>query len=144
MKRAAALVIVTVGLFGGGAVMAASSGVSRVVVAKGFHAGDVDIQARGPVEVTHGIANVEAGGTTGWISWPGTVVPTLKAGEFSYRNASEEDCAPRIISAGESFIVSAGTVFEIVNISDETAEVHFVAFLPPGQKLKAEEQPDNC
>jgi hypothetical protein len=143
MKRAAVLVAVVLGLFGGGVVLAASSGVSRVVVAKGSYGGN-DIQARGPVDVTHGIANVEPGGTTGWISWPGPVVPTLKVGQFTYRNASEQDCVPRSISAGESFIVPAGSVFEIVNTSGETAEVHFVAFLPPGQKLKSEEQPVHC
>lgn len=144
MKRVAVLAIVIVGVSGSGIVLAAPSGVSRVVVAKGAYGGDVNIQAKGPVQVTHGIANIEPGGTTGWISWPGTVVATMRAGQFAYRNASEQNCAERTLSAGESFIVPAGTVFQNVNTSSEMAEVHFVAFLPPGQKLMAEEQPANC
>jgi hypothetical protein len=72
------------------------------------------------------------------------VVATMRTGRFAYRNASEQDCAERSVSAGESFIVPAGTVFQTVNTSSETAEVHFVAFLPPGQKLKPEEEPANC
>jgi hypothetical protein len=47
-------------------------------------------------------------------------------------------------AAGQSFIVPAGAVFQTVNTSSDRAEVHFVAFLPPGQKLKSEEKPANC
>ena len=144
MRRAAALVGVFVGVFGTGVVLAASSGVSRVVVAKGAYQGDVRIEAKGPVEVTHGIANVEPGGTTGWISWPGTVVATLTTGQFAYRNRSENDCAERKITGGQSFIVPAAAVFQVANTGSEVAEVHFVAFLPPGQKVKSEDEPANC
>jgi quercetin dioxygenase-like cupin family protein len=144
MKRAAAFVGVVLSVFGGGVVLAAPSGVSRVVVAEGSHREDVSIQVQGPVTVTHGIANVEPGGTTGWISWPGTVVATLRTGRLAYRNGSEQDCAPRTIAAGQSFIVAAGAVFQIVNTSSDRADVHFVAFLPPGQQLTSEEKPANC
>ena len=144
MKRALVVALVVVALLGGGVVVAAPSGVSRVVVATGTYDEDVGIQAKGPVQVTHGIANIEPGGTTGWISWPGTVVATMRTGRFAYRNASERDCAERTISAGDSFIVAAGTVFENVNTSSETAEVYFVAFLPPGEKVKSEEKPATC
>ena len=144
MRRGAVFVVVVGSLVGSGSVGAAPSGVNRVVLAKGTHRGEVDIQAKGPVEVNHGIANIEPGGTTGWISWPGAVVAALRTGAFGYRNASEGDCARRAVPAGESFIVPAGTVFEIVNTGPETAEVHFVAFLPPGQKIKSEEKPSNC
>lgn len=143
MKRVVVITVVVLSCFGGGVVLAAPSGVSRVVVAKGT-AGDISIEAKGPVEVTHGIANVEPGGSTGWISWPGTVVATLKVGELAYRNASEENCIRRSFAARQAFVARAGTVFEIVNNGSDTAEVHFVAFLPPGQKLKSEEQPANC
>src|SRR5919108_4889322 len=102
MRRAVVLVVVIVCVFSNGVVLAAPSGVSRVIVAKGAYRGDVNIQAKGPVEVTHGIANVEPGGTTGWISWPGTVVATVRTGRFAYRNASEQDCAERTVPAGES------------------------------------------
>jgi quercetin dioxygenase-like cupin family protein len=144
MKRVAVLAFSIVAVSGSAVVLAAPSGVSRVVLAKGAYGGDVNIQAKGPVQVTHGIANIEPGGTTGWISWPGTVVATMRTGQFAYRNAAEQDCAERTVSAGESFIVPAETVFQNVNTSSDTAEVHFVAFLSPGQKVKAEEQPANC
>lgn len=144
MKRVAVCAVLIAAVSGTGVVLAAPSGVNRVVVAKGAYDGDVNIEAKGPVEVTHGVASVEPDGTTDWISWPGTVVATLQAGRFAYRNASEQDCAERTVSAGESFIVSAKTVFQIVNTGSDTAEVHFVAFVPPGQKLKSEEKPTNC
>jgi quercetin dioxygenase-like cupin family protein len=118
--------------------------VSRVLLANGMHKGDVDIQATGPVEVTHGIANIQPGGTTEWISWPGTIVATMKTGRLAYRNASENDCSERTVAAGQSFIVQAKTVFEAVNAGSETAEVHVTGFLPPGQRVKAEEKPANC
>ncbi len=106
--------------------------------------GDVSIEAKGPVEVRHAIVTVEPGGTTEWISWPGTLVATLKAGNLGYRNAAEQDCAGQSLAAGDSFVIASGTVFEVVNPGADTAEVHTVAFLPPGQNLKAEDKPANC
>lgn len=144
MKRVAVLAAVIVSVFGSGVVLAADSGVSRVFLAKGMHKGDVNIQASGPVEITHGIANIQPGATTGWISWPGTVVATIKTGRLAYRNTSEHDCAERTVSAGQSFIVLARTVFETANTSSETVEAHVTGFLPPGQRVKAEEKPANC
>lgn len=144
MKRAAVLGAVIAIVFGSGVAVAASSGVSRVFLAKGMHKGDVNIQATGPVEITHGVANIEPGGTTEWISWPGAIVATMKTGRLAYRNPSEHDCAEQTISAGQSFIVAAKTVFETVNTGSETAEVHVTGFLPPGQRVKAESKPANC
>ena len=144
MRRFAVLAAVMASVFGGGVVIAAESGVSRVFLAKGMHKGDVNIQASGPVEITHGVANIQPGGTTEWISWPGTIVATMKTGQLAYRNASERDCAERTVAAGESFIVLGRTVFETVNTGSETAEVHVTAFLPPGQRVKAEQKPANC
>lgn len=144
MNRVVVLAAVIVSVFGSGVVVAADSGVSRVFLAKGIHKGDVNIQASGPVEVTHGIANVQPGATTGWISWPGAIVATIKTGRLAYRNTSEHDCAERTVSAGQSFIVLARTVFETVNTGSEVAEVHVTGFLPPGRRVKAEERPTNC
>jgi quercetin dioxygenase-like cupin family protein len=143
MKRIALLSVVILGVFGSGVVLAAPSGVSRNVVATGV-SGDVNIEAKGPVEVRHAIVTVEPGGTTGWISWPGALVATLKAGDLGYRNASEQDCAERTLAAGDSFVIPSGSVFEVVNPGADTTEVHTVAFLPPGQNLKAEDKPANC
>src|SRR5687768_14940402 len=102
MKRVAVLAVVIASVFGSGVVLAADSGVSRVFLAKGMHKGDVNIQASGPVEITHGVANIQPGATTGWISWPGTIVATMKTGRLAYRNTSENDCAERTIPAGQS------------------------------------------
>ena len=144
MKRVAVLAVAIVIVLGTGVVRAAETGVSRVLLAKGMHKGDVSIQATGPVEITHGVANIQPGGTTEWISWPGTIVATMKTGRLAYRNASENDCAERTVAAGQSFIVPAKTVFETVNTGSETAEVHVTGFLPPGQRVKGEEKPANC
>lgn len=143
MRRMLLAAVAVVVMLGGGAVLAAPSGVNRVWVAKGT-AGDVHIDAEGPVQVTHGVATIEAGGTTGWASWPGTLVATVKAGELGYRNASEDDCAARMFPAGTSFVVPAGSVFEAVNAGEETVEVYTVIFLPPGQTITAAEKPTNC
>jgi hypothetical protein len=72
MKRMALVAVVVVALCGTGAVLAAPSGVNRVV-AKGL-TGNVSIEAKGPVQVTHGVASVDSGGTTDWISWPGDLL----------------------------------------------------------------------
>lgn len=143
MKRVALAAVVALGLLGSGVVLAAPSGVSREVVAQG-KSGDVRIDAKGPLEVRHGIATVEPGGTTGWASWPGDVVATVKEGGLTYRNGSNEECPEHAVLAGTSFLVPAGSVFEVRNPGSETAKVHTVAFLPPGQELTSEEQPANC
>lgn len=143
MRRIALLGVVVLGLSGSGVVSAAPSGVSRQVVASGV-SGDVSIEAEGPVEVRHAIVTIEPGGTTDWISWPGSFVVTVKSGDLEYRNASEQDCAARATAAGTSFVIAPGTVFEVVNPGSQPAEVHTVAFLPPGGTLALEDQPANC
>ncbi|MGH8990285.1 MAG: hypothetical protein ACRDZ7_02005 [Acidimicrobiia bacterium] len=144
MKRVALLAVFVLGLFGSGAVLATPSGVNRQVVAEGGTEDDVSIEAKGPVTVRHAIVTIEPGGTTGWISWPGTLVATLKAGELGYRNAAEDDCAERTFIAGDSFVIAAGSVFDAVNPGSKTTDVHTVVFLPPGQEVKAEDTPANC
>jgi hypothetical protein len=142
MKRIA-LIGIVVALVGGGVALAASSGISRIVLAKGT-TGDVRIDAKGPVEVTHRITTWEPKGTTGWASWRGDLLVTVKAGELTYFNASEDDCAPQRLGVGKSFVIRAGSVYQAMNRGSETAEVHWVALLPPGSGVKEEAKPAGC
>ena len=144
MKRVVLFAVVILGFFSGGHVLAAGSGVNRHVVATGVSDSDVRIDAEGPVEVRHAVVTVEPGATTGWASWPGTLVATLKAGELRYRNGSEQDCAERTFTAGDSFVIAADSVFEAVNAGSQTTEIHTVLFLPPGRTLKAADKPPGC
>lgn len=146
MKRRIAVLAVSVGLLGTGVALAAPSGVSRIVLAKGTLPENVTINVEGPIEVTHRITTWEPGGTSGWASWPGpgTLVVTLKVGPLTYQNESEADCAEQTLEAGNTFVIPGGSVFRATNNGKGTAEVHWVAFLPEGATAQEESTPADC
>lgn len=141
MKRIA--LVAVVGLVGGGVAGAVPSGFARTEQAKGTMSG-VSISVNDPVEVRHLTNTWEPKGTTGWISWSGPLVVTLKTGEITYHNASEADCAAQTIAAGGSHVIPAGSVFQAANNGAEPAEAYVVAFLPPGSDVKVEPKPAGC
>ena len=143
MKRRIALLTIVVGLIGVGVASAANSGLSRTMLAKGTAEG-VSVDAEGPVEVSHLVVTWEPKGTTGWVRWQGPLLVTVKTGEISYQNAAENDCAQRTVKAGISHVIPAGSVHQATNNGSQPAEVHMVAFLPPGSGPQPETQPAGC
>lgn len=88
-----------------GAILAQSSGLTRTMVTK------ADVSVPGHEAV---VARVELapGTTAGWHTHPGDEISYVTAGELTLMMAGQ---APRKVTAGEGFVIPAGTVHNARN-----------------------------
>ncbi|MGQ0465351.1 MAG: hypothetical protein ACT4QG_08510 [Sporichthyaceae bacterium] len=119
------------------------AGLTREPLAKGS-APSVRMDLSGPVEVTHLLVTWDSDGTTGWIEWPGPLLATMKSGELAYRTPGENDCGVQTFKVGDSHLIPAGTVHQAFNLGSGPAQMHIVAFVPPGAGPVQKEKPEGC
>ena len=105
LKTATASVLALAGLVAAGALMAQASGLTRTLVGRG----DVSVPGREAV-----VARVEVapGAKAGRHTHPGDEISYVLEGEATLLVDGQP---PRVVKAGESFVVPAGTVHDAQN-----------------------------
>lgn len=104
---------------------------------------------------THGLSDLYVvdntfapnGGTSGWHSHPGPSIVFVKAGTVTNYSSDEPGCAPRVYTAGQSFVDPGGDDEHMIRNEDLAvpAETIAVQFLPQGATRRIDEPtPDGC
>lgn len=106
-------------------VLAQSTGLTRTVVVKA----DVSVPGR---EAIIARVDVAPGGVAGWHTHPGDEISYVEEGEAELSVAGQ---APRLIKAGEGFVIPAGLVHSAKNHGTVTAKLVGVYVLEKGKPL---------
>ena len=125
MKTAALYTLMIVGLTSVGALMAQNSALTRTMVGKG----DVSVPGREAV-----IARVEVapGGKAGRHTHPGDEISYVLEGESILLIDGQP---PRVVKAGESFVIPAGVVHDAHNNSTSVVKLVGVYVVEKGKPL---------
>jgi len=108
-----------------GAALAQASGITRTVVTRG----DVSVPGREAVVVR---AELAAGGQVGRHTHPGDEISYVTEGEFQLLIDGQP---PRIVKAGESFVIPAGTVHDGHNAGSTAVKLIGVYVVEKGKPL---------
>jgi quercetin dioxygenase-like cupin family protein len=87
------------------------------------------------------------GGTSGWHSHPGPSIVFVKAGTVTNYSSNEPGCAPKVYTAGQSFVDPGGDDEHMIRNEDPSAIAETVAvqFLPQGATRRIDESaPSGC
>ena len=119
---------ITVGitaLLSSSALLAQNTGLTRTVITKA----DVSVPGR---EAVIARVDIAPGGVAGWHTHPGDEVSYLEEGETELMIAGQP---PRLIKAGEGFVIPAGVIHSAKNPGTATAKLVGVYVVEKGKPL---------
>ena len=116
--------VLLVALLGAGATLAQAPGIKRTILQR------IDIGNN--MEVILGIAEIAPGGSTGRHTHFGTETGYTLAGQASLEVEGE---APKLMSAGDSYVIASGKVHDAKVVGDAPAKVLAVYIVEKGKPL---------
>ena len=153
IRRAAVLTLVSSLAFAAEVQATPQSGFAGSVLWHGPF-GDLDVKAKSEtfdmklktkgdsdLYVTRNV--IDVGGSSGWHTHPGPSLVTVTAGEITVYD--DAVCAPRRLTAGETFVDYGNDAHLIRNESQASAETGSVQIIPRGATRRIDApQPNNC
>ena len=105
----------------------------------------VEVDARPALDVAVQQIVFQPGGQSGWHSHPGPVFISVVAGQMTFYESDDPDCAPTIRNAGEGYL-DVGDHAHIARNETSQPATNVVTYLaPPGAALRIDQpDPGNC
>ena len=105
----------------------------------------VKVQAKPALDVAVQMITFQPGGHSGWHSHPGPVFISVVAGEMTFYEGDDPNCAPVVRHAGQGFLDTGEHAHIARNETTAPATNVVTYFVPPGSPLRTDApNPGNC
>ena len=106
---------------------------------------EVEVKAKPALDVAVQMITFQPGGHSGWHSHPGPVFISVVAGEMTFYEADDPNCAPVVRHAGQGFLDTGEHAHIARNETTAPATNVVTYFVPPGSPVRTDEpNPGNC
>jgi hypothetical protein len=106
---------------------------------------EVEVEAKPALDVAVQMITFQPGGHSGWHRHPGPVFILVVAGEMTFYEADDPNCAPVVRQAGQGFLDTGEHAHIARNQTTAPATNVVTYFVPPGSQLRMDApNPGNC
>jgi Cupin domain len=106
---------------------------------------EVEVEAKPALDVAVQMITFLPGGHSGWHRHPGPVFISVVAGEMTFYEADDPNCAPVVRYAGQGFLDTGEHAHIARNETTAPATNVVTYFVPPGSPLRTDApSPGNC
>jgi hypothetical protein len=106
---------------------------------------EVEVEAKPALDVAVQMITFQPGGHSGWHRHPGPVFISVIAGEMTFYEADDPNCAPVVRHAGQGFLDTGEHAHITRNETTAPATNVVTYFVPPGSPLRTDApNPGNC
>jgi hypothetical protein len=106
---------------------------------------EVEVEAKPALDVAVQMITFQPGGHSGWHRHPGPVFISVVAGEMTFYEADDPNCAPVVRHAGQGFLDTGEHAHMARNETTATATNVVTYLVPPGSPLRTDApSPGNC
>ena len=105
----------------------------------------MEVEAKPALDVAVQMITFQPGGHSGWHRHPGPVFISVVAGEMTFYEADDPNCAPFVRHAGQGFLDTGDHAHIARNETTAPATNVVTYFVPPGSPLRTDApSPGNC